>query len=303
MSDLGGCRRKAGYKLHGYPPERPSGSVQAVIGTGVHDTADTALKVMRSQGLIPANSVIDEEVTFGGLLGHPDLYVDGTLRDIKTLGFDTQLASIRLNGPRKTDLWQVMTYAAALIVTDRPVHTVQLDYLVRDSGDSWMWEGPFDYGAVREAMQWLTQIRETPLEMLARDFAPDSPQCSHCSFFNACWDGHVLDRDERSVLLVEDQDAVSWAVRLEEARARLKDAKADEATAKGVLDGLRPNDEGRGEVQLDGYPKVLRWTVSKRRNLDSDQVRADYARNGAQPPLTASSSVKLELIAPKKSDS
>lgn len=302
MSDLGGCRRKAGYKLGGYPPEKPSGSVQAVIGTAVHDTADTALRMMRDQGLIPASSVINEEVRFGGLLGHPDLYVDGVLRDIKTIGYDAQLASIKLNGPRRTDLWQVMTYAAALIVTDRPVHTVQLDYLVRDSGNSWLWEGPFDYQAAREAMVWLDLIRQTPLEFLARDFAPDSPQCRHCPFFNACWDGHVLDRDERSAILVEDKDAVGWAKRLEDARDRLKAAKAEEALAKGVLDALRPNDTGKGEVKLDGYEKVLRWTVSNRKNLDAEMVRQDYARGGAQPPLTASSSVKLELLAPRDGD-
>lgn len=302
MSDLGGCRRKAGYKLGGYPPEKPSGSVQAVIGTAVHDTADTALRMMRDQGLIPASSVINEEVQFGGLRGHPDLYVDGVLRDIKTLGFDTQLANIKLNGPRKTDLWQVMAYAAALIVTDRPVHTVQLDYLVRDSGDSWLWEGPFDYQAVREAMLWLDLIRQTPLEYLARDFAPDSPQCKHCPFFNACWDGHVLDRDERSVLLTDDVDAVAWVKQLEDARARIKKAKEDEALAKGALDGLRPNTEGRGEVRLSGYEKILRWTVSSRKNLDAEMVRQDYARGGGKPPLTASSSIKLELLAPRPDD-
>jgi hypothetical protein len=60
MSDLGGCRRQAGFKLHGQPPEKPSGSVQAVIGTAVHDTVDIALKMMRDTGLIPENSVINE---------------------------------------------------------------------------------------------------------------------------------------------------------------------------------------------------------------------------------------------------
>jgi hypothetical protein len=297
MSDLGGCRRQAGYRLHGQKPEKPSGSVQAVIGTAVHDTVDIALKMMRDTGLIPADSVINEEVKFGGLTGHPDLYVDGICRDTKTIGYDAQLANYQLNGPPRRHLWQVMTYAAALIVTDRPVHIVQLDYLVRDSGKSWLWEGPFDYDAVREAMQWLNSVRETPLDWLARDYAPDSAMCKSCPFFGACWEGHVLDRDERSVLLVEDGDAVAWAVRLEEARARLKDAKADESLAKGALDALRPNTEGRGEVQLDGFPKVLRWTVSRRRNLDSDQVKEDYARIGAQPPLTSSTSVKLELLA------
>lgn len=299
MSDLGGCRRRAGYQLAGYAPEKPSGSVQAVIGTAVHDTADMALRKMRDDGIIPASSVINEEVRFGGLIGHPDLYVDGTLRDIKTVGYDAQLANYKLNGPPRNHMWQVMTYAAALIVSDRPVHTVQLDYLVRDSGQSWLWEGPFDFVAAREAMMWLDLVRQTPLEYLPRDYAPDSPHCKGCPFFNACWDGHVLDRDERSVMLVEDADAVGWVKRLEDARDRLKAAKADEVLAKGVLDALRPNETGRGEVRLDGYEKTLRWTVSSRKNLDADAVRQDYARGGGKPPLTDSQSVRLELLAPR----
>lgn len=298
FSDLGSCRRQAGYKLHGYPPEKPSGSVQAVIGTAVHDAVTRMLREMRDRGLIPAESVIDEEVSFGGIIGHPDIYVNGILRDTKTIGYDAQLANYQLNGPPRRHIWQVMTYAAALIIRDMPVEEVQLDYVVRDSGNTWLWAGPFDYQAVREAMLWLDLIRQTPLEWLARDYAPDSAQCQHCPFFNACWEGHVIDRDERSVLLVEDGDAVGWALRLEEARARLKQAREDEAKAKGVLDALRPNTEGKGEVQLEGYPKTLRWTVSKRKNLDADAVRADYARNSAQPPLTTSSSVKLELVPP-----
>lgn len=302
MSSLGDCRRRAGYQLAGYVPEKPSGSVQAVIGTAVHDTADTALRLMRDQGLIPADSVINEEVHFGGLVGHPDLYVDGILRDIKTIGYDAQLANYRLNGPPRNHLWQVMTYAAAIIITGRPVRTVQLDYLVRDSGNSWLWEGPFDYQRVREAMVWLDMVRQTPLEYLARDYAPDSAHCKNCSFFDTCWSGHVIDRDERSVLLVEDGDAVKWASRLEDARDRKRAAEADEAEAKGALDALRPNTEGRGEVRLDGFAKTLRWTVSKRNSLDADAVRADYARVGGKPPVTAAASVKLELLAPRDED-
>src|SRR5260370_15235913 len=56
MSDLGGCRRRAGYQLQGYPHEKPSGSVQAVIGTAVHDTSDVALKLIRDRGRIPPDS-------------------------------------------------------------------------------------------------------------------------------------------------------------------------------------------------------------------------------------------------------
>jgi len=302
VSDLGGCRRRAGYTVHGYPPEKPSGSVQAVIGTAVHDAVDRALLRMRDEGLIPADSVINEEVQFGGVLGHPDLYVRPVLRDVKTVGYDMQVANYRLNGPPRRHLWQVQVYAAALIVRGLDVEQVQLDYLVRDSGNTWMWSGPFDYAAVTEAMQWLEQVRETPLEWLARDFAPDSAQCRNCPFSGTCWEGHVIDRDERSVLLVEDQDAAGWAKRLAAAREAKKQAEAEEALAKGALDALRPNTSGRGEVQLENFPYVLRWTVSSRRSLDTEQVREDYARAGARPPLRAGESVKLELVAPKEGE-
>jgi hypothetical protein len=302
MSDLGGCRRRAGYQLAGYQPEKPSGSIQAVIGTAVHDAVDAALKKMREDGIIPADSVINEAVSFGGVVGHPDLYVDGVLRDVKTLGYGAQLANAKLYGPKRQHLWQVMTYAAACILADRPVRTVQIDYLVRDSGESWIWEGPFDFGQVREAMQWLESVRETPLEFLARDYAPDSATCKGCPFFNACWDGHVVDRDERSVLLVTDDDAVQWALRLEVARERIKTAKEEEALSKGALDGLRPNDKGKAEIKLTGYPKTLRWTVTTRKNLDTEVIKQDYARGGIMPPLASSESVRLELLAPRDED-
>ena len=300
MSDLGGCRRRAGYQIHGYPPEQPSGSVQAVIGTAVHDAVDAALRKMRDEGLIPEESVINEEVSFGGVVGHPDLYVPKTLRDVKTVGYDLQVANYRLKGPPQRHLWQVMTYSAALIVAGMDVDLVQLDYLVRDSGRTWLWSGPFDYQRVLEAMSWLDQIRTTPLEWLSRDYAPDSAQCRNCPFSGRCWEGHVIDRDERSVLLVEDEDAAGWARKLHDARERKRLAELDEAEAKGALDALRPNAEGRGEVQVEGFPFVLRWTVSRRRSLDADAVREDYARAGGVPPLRAGESVKLELVAPRE---
>lgn len=300
MSDLGGCRRRAGYQIHGYPAEKPSGSVQAVIGTAVHDAVDAALVRMRDEGIIPPDSVINEEVRFGGITGHPDLYVRPMLRDVKTVGYDLQIANYQLKGPPQRHMWQVMTYAAALIVKGLPVEEVQLDYLVRDSGKTWLWSGPFDYAQVTEAMGWLDQIRNTPLEWLSRDFAPDSAQCGHCPFSQRCWDGHVLERDARSVMLVEDQDAVGWGKKLEDARERRRQAEADEAAAKGALDGLRPNVEGRGEVRIEGFPYTLRWTVTKRKTIDAEQVRQDYERAGGNPPLRASQSVKLDLVAPKE---
>lgn len=304
MSALGGCRRHAGYILAGEEPSKRTGSVRAVLGTAVHDAVGAVLRQMRDEGVIPADSVIEEEVHFGGVLGHPDLYVRPVLRDTKTLGYQAQLDKIKVDGPKRNHRWQIMTYAAALITMGLPVERVQLDYIARDSGLTWMWEGDFDLQDVKDAMAWLQNVRETPLEWLSRDFAPDSETCKGCQFAPVCWEGHVIDRDERSVLFVEDPDAAGWAARLEDARARKHQAEDDEKLAKGVLDALRPNTKApsRAEVEIPGYPKLLRFTVSNTNRIDNDQVRADYARGGGVAPVTKGTSVKLELVAPKIED-
>lgn len=300
MSSLGGCRRRAGYELAGYEHGSVSGSVQAVLGTAAHEAVDAALRSMRDDGLIPADSLINEEVTFAGITGHPDLYVRPLLRDTKTVGYQVQLEKYRLSGPPRQHRWQVMTYAAALITTGRPVQAVQLDYIARDSGKTWMWTSPFVYGDVADAMAWLANVRETPLDWLARDYAPDSLFCRHCPFREVCWAGHTPGRDPRSVLMSDNTDAARWAEQLEQARAAKKDAEEKEAEAKGALDALRPNDKpgSKAEVAIPDYPKLLRFTVTENRRLDSDQVRMDYARAGAAAPENKTIAVKLDLVAP-----
>lgn len=305
MSDLGGCRRRAGYALADTPhDESLSGSVQAVMGTAIHEAVTVVLKKMRAEGLLPSDAIIDEPVRFAGVKGHPDLYVAPVLRDTKTQGYQVQVERVRVQGPPRQHRWQVMMYAAALIVAGYPVDAVQLDYIARDSGNTYMWEGQFSMQDVQDALAWLDNVRETPLEWLSRDYAPESLHCKHCPFRARCWSGHAIGRDERSVLLIEDKDAAKWGLLLHDARARKRLAEADEAKAKGALDALRPNDQvgSQAEVAVPGLPWLLRWTVSPDRRLDGDQIRQDYAANGAKPPVNTGRKVKLELVAPRLED-
>jgi hypothetical protein len=299
MSDLGGCRRATGYRLAGYPAGEPKGSIQAIMGTATHDAVTVVLKDMRERGEIPASSVIDELVMFGGVRGHPDLYVDPIVRDVKTLGYGAQLDKYRADGPPLRHRWQAHTYGAALRLTGHRVTTVQLDYIVRDSGDTWLFEEPFSVDLVRDAFDWLRDVRETELDFLPRDYRPDSIVCKSCPFHQLCWGDAVPDRDELSVLYVEDPDGLKWQSKLKDARRRLADAKADEEEAKGALDALRPNSKGRGEVAIEGADQHLRWTISPTGRMDMDEVRADYARGGIKPPLKEGETVKLSLVAPK----
>lgn len=281
ISALGACRRAAGYQLAGVEPDAPSGSLPAVMGTAIHDAAAKAATQFEPLAMA------EFEVEYAGLRGHPDLFMEPVIRDLKTVGRTTILESWRSTGPPRRHVWQVHTYAAAMLVAGYHVTTVQIDYLARDSGDTWLYESPFSIEVVREAMSWLRNVRQTPVDVLARDFRPGSPQCEGCPFRERCWDGHAVQgRDLRSALFVDEPDAALWAKRLEDARARKKEAERDEADARGALDALRPNDVGSSEVEVPGLDRLIRFSVSKPRSrLDKEAVTEDYHRVGAEPPL------------------
>lgn len=304
MSELGGCRRRAGYRLAGVEPTNTGGSVQAVMGTAVHEAVAIVLRDLQQHGTVPADDLIEAEVTFAGILGHLDRYeaATATLRDVKTTT-DRWLAKMRTTGePVTSHLWQVSGYAAALIAAGRPVRRVGIDYLARDTGAEWRWEAPFDPRHVRDALDWVRTVRETELKFLPRDHEPDSSFCRHCPFFDTCWDGGVPGRDPRSVLFVDNPDAAGWIDRLLTAREDKADAERREAEAKGALDALRPNDSGVELVDVGHPGGVVKFTVSTSTRIDVDAVRKEYAATGAKPPVKQSQSVRVEIVAPQNGD-
>jgi len=257
MSDLGSCRRRVGYKLAGTEPVNPSGSVQAVMGSAIHDMVADVLKDTKGP-----HDLVEHEVRFAGVLGHLDRYeaAERKVADTKTTS-SRWLEHIMLNGPEISHMWQVNCYGAALIAEGHPVERVQLDYLARDTGEEWVWSGPFDVRHVRDAFTWLAQIRDTELGMLPRDHDPDSVFCRGCPFGGEdggiCWQGHVPERDRLSVLLVEDPDAAKFAEELWQVRKQIKELTDRSSRLKGALDGLRPDEGGRvqcGDRVLDFRP-------------------------------------------------
>lgn len=293
MSDLGECRRRAGYRLAGTEPTNPSGNVQAVMGTAVHDAIQRILREVAEP-----DDLVEHEVRFAGILGHLDRYeaATGTVRDVKTTS-SRWLGKLRVNGPTRPNLWQVSGYAAGLIAQGHKVRRVGIDYLARDTGAEWRWEEDFDPQHVRDALAWVKQVRETPLEMLNRDHDPDGPFCEGCPFFAVCWEGHIPGRDARSVLFIENPDAAGWAAKLDKARADKADAEAREKEAKGALDAIRPNDKGTSDPVDVGYDKGLQWSYSYPQRLDNDQVWADYKSVGAEPPIKYGKTLTLKFVA------
>jgi hypothetical protein len=302
MSQLGACRRQTGYMLRQTPPDedfRESGT-QAILGTAIHEVLAEGLRL-----LVPEAHAEKLTVHFGGLMGHPDVYHDGVLRDYKTLGYGMQVESRRQRGPQQRERWQAHTYAAALIIGGFPVHTVQLDYIARDSSDEYLFEEPFDATAVAAAMNWLEDVRVTPVEQLERDYRPDSKICANCKFFRRCWDAE-RGTDDRHVLFVDDPDVAAWAMRLQAAQAVRKRAEQDEADARGALDTLRTISRPgqKQDVAVPGLDKVIRFSMRKgRTSPDMAQIAMAYKRAdpGARPPMkTGEPTVGITLVKPKK---
>lgn len=305
MSELDDCRRRAGYRLAGVAPTNRGGSVQAVMGTAVHEAVAHVLKELQAEGLIPAEDLIEHEVVFAGIVGHFDRYEAGAARliDTKTTS-ERWLKKLKIQGPTRGNLWQVHGYAAALIAEGHPVRTLAIDYLARDTGEQWRWTGPFNKRHVAAALAWVTEVRDTDLDDLPRDHDPDGPFCQHCPFFDLCWDGYILGRDLRSVLYVEDPDAAKWAKQLAKGRGMEAAGKKLAKEARGALDALRPATDDRvSTVRVPGLEKALRFSVSYPKRLDGDQVKKDYAKAGVpvpyQPPKPE---VKVELVAVEEAD-
>lgn len=295
-SEVGGCRRRAGYRLAGVEPSNPGGSVQAVLGTAIHDAVQQRLNETAGP-----DDLIEYEVVFAGIPGHLDRYeaATGDLVDVKTTS-SRWLEHIKIHGPDRSHLWQLNGYAAALRRDGRRVHRLVLDYIARDTGELYRWTGRPSNAVVAEALGWLQGVRSVPVEMLNRDYAPDGPFCQHCPFYETCWDGAVPDRDPRSVLLVEDGDARRWARQLLDARADKAAAADRESEARGALDALRQRDAdqpGRDEpLDLGDDLPLLQWQVVESHPVDTTAVKAEYRTAGAEPPTRMQLAVKLAVV-------
>lgn len=235
MSDLGSCRKRTGYKLAGVQPVNPVGSVQAVMGSAIHDMVASIMNAVAKPG-----DLVEHEVTFAGITGHVDRYEADEQKCVDTKTTSARwMEHVKLHGPEHGQVWQVSCYAAALTKLGYPVKTVQLDFLARDTGEEYVWSKRFDPRDVRDALAWLKAVRDADLDMLPRDHDPESVFCRGCPYggFDGgiCWAGHVPDRDLRSVLYVEDPDAQKWADQLWTAREDKKDAAEREAQARGAL--------------------------------------------------------------------
>jgi hypothetical protein len=221
-----------------------------------------------------------------------------------TKGYTMQLENIRRAGPPQGERWQLHTYAAGLILAGYEVHTCQLDYIARDSGDTYLFEEPFSVEVVSEAMAWLDQVRTAEVISLPRDYRPDSGHCRSCPFFERCWEA-PRGTDDRHVLFTDDPDAARWAEALFGAQLERKQAQREEDDAKAALDHLRTVSRvGEVEyVELPGLELLLRFRMNKgKTSPDMAQIAMDYQRAGARPPMKVGQPVVSVSLVTRKEE-
>jgi hypothetical protein len=299
ISGIGGCRRKTGYHLALTPPSTAGGSAVAAMGSAIHEVIAGAM----SQVAEP-DDLIEFPVVFAGIPGTVDRYeaATETACDSKTTS-SRWLEHLRLHGPDEPHRWQVSIYAAALIRAGHPVRNVRIEYIARDTGEEWTAEEPFNPAVVREALTWVRNVQQTPLDMLPRDYMPDSAFCHSCRFADLCWpyglegrgpakviaeEGPCLRCDQHAYRHAEsdhpfEPSAPHWAQLLWEARQAKKAAEAEEKRAKAALEALRPmagtglvdaGDEHRLSYRSNGI-----YFVSKR--ADGRQPAVGYEEGDA----------------------
>jgi hypothetical protein len=247
----------------------------------------------RSHRTTPADQCrppwVQREVRYAGLLGHLDRYEDGEVIDTKTTS-SRWLEHIRLNGPDDNHLWQVTAYGCALVKEGHPVTGIGIDYIARDSGEEYPWRGPFRPELMRDALLWLRNVRETPLDMLPRDFMPDSAFCHSCPWSGQCWPYGLEGRGPAKVIAEEgpclycDQHAAShgaadhpfepsaphWAGELWRAKQDAKDAKEREARARLAVEAFRPV---TGQGLVDAGEHRIKFGVQTRNDKSVETVR------------------------------
>lgn len=319
-SEIGVCRRRAGYSHHGTPisdPENVSG-VAAINGTWIHKGA---LDTMRRQW----GTLIETRVENDILRGHVDgidlpndwrkkaglplldpwiapsvIEVD----DLKTKRDGRLVSYVRNTGPKRSELFQAHLYAGMLrrgevskikrfaFLADLgplPVEIIRLRYWSRageqdDEAQEFPYEQPYDPDIEAEAWEWVQQVAASPSpEALPRD--QDGPGlstvCDYCPFVTACW-GDAGDRRPQSLLIVSDRDLARQLAEYDEARAIEREAKARKDKARAILDATDP------AIYTDGETVAFKlgWTGGHTGDPkpDLDAMVALFEEAGIQVP-------------------
>lgn len=318
-SEIGVCRRRAGYSHHGTAisdPDNVSG-VAAINGTWIHKGA---LDTMRRQW----GTLIETRVENDILRGHVDgidLPNDWRVRaglpeiedapdvvevdDLKTKRDGRLVAYVRNRGPLRQELFQAHLYAGMLrrgevspikrfahiaALGPLPVELIRLRYWSRageqdDDAQEYPYEQPFDPDIEAEALEWVAQVAgsSTPDDLPRDQDGPGlSVTCDNCPWLTECW-GNAGDHRPQSLLIVTDRDLAHQLAEYDEARTIEREAAARKDKARAILDATDP------AIYTDGRELAfkLHWTGGKAGDPkpDVDAMLRLYEEAGLDVPF------------------
>jgi hypothetical protein len=155
-SAIGGCRRQVYHILKESPKvNTETESLASILGTFIHAGIAEAIKREDPFG---DNFIIEQEVTFGNLKGHVDLFIKdlGLVVDWKT----TKKASLRYF-PKLQQRLQVQVYGYLLSQNGHEVKNVSLVAIPRDGimTEIRAHVEPYDEALALEGLTWLNDLR------------------------------------------------------------------------------------------------------------------------------------------------
>lgn len=296
-SEVGGCRRRAAYRLSGTPVSNPNADKsKAIQGTMLHKPVLNALKVAHG-------GIVELKLQRPGVIsGSADwLRFDPLglpiLSDLKTFGAYVFEARSRAADLEVAHDYQLHIYADMLRhgqiapketrLPVEPVDVVDIEVLMlcRDDGRTHTRRVPFKQSTADAAWKWLADVkaqveRDGGPQFVGRDHSgPDnSAICRGCPFATACW-GWNPDTDTREPLQLDDVELGRWAV-------DYKAAALDEAAAKRQKDIAKAHLLGQPAQKFpNGYE--LKWSGGMPKweeAPDMDAIRKLYERAGIELP-------------------
>jgi len=155
-SAIGGCRRQVYHILKQSPKvNTDTESLASILGTFIHSGIAEAIKREDPFG---DNFIIEQEVTFGNLKGHVDLFIKdlGMVVDWKT----TKKTSLRYF-PKLQQRMQVQVYGYLLAQNGYEVKNVSLVAIPRDGimTEIRAHVEPYDEALALEGLTWLNDLR------------------------------------------------------------------------------------------------------------------------------------------------
>ena len=155
-SAIGGCRRQVYHILKQSPKvNSDTESLASILGTFIHSGIAEAIKREDPFG---DNFIIEQEVTFGNLKGHVDLFIKdlGMVVDWKT----TKKTSLRYF-PKLQQRMQVQVYGYLLAQNGHEVRNVSLVAIPRDGimTEIRAHVEPYDEALALEGLAWLNDLR------------------------------------------------------------------------------------------------------------------------------------------------